>query len=103
MPVRPTRRFVFCVLWLFLFPPCVLSATVSGRCRATHPTCPAPLPAGLPCIQRHRFTEADYRGERFKDFHKDIKGNNDILSLTQVREKLYEPSHTPSLGFLFFV
>lgn len=36
------------------------------------------------CCQRHRFTEADYRGERFKDYHKDIKGNNDILSLTQV-------------------
>jgi 5-methyltetrahydrofolate--homocysteine methyltransferase len=34
-------------------------------------------------IQRHNLQEADYRGERFKDFHKDIKGNNDLLCLTQ--------------------
>src|SRR5215831_1966914 len=34
-------------------------------------------------IQRHRLTEADYRGERFKDWPTDIKGNNDLLSLTQ--------------------
>lgn len=34
-------------------------------------------------IQRYRLTETDYRGERFKDYHKSIKGNNDILCLTQ--------------------
>lgn len=34
-------------------------------------------------IQTHGLGEADYRGERFKDFHLDIKGNNDILALTQ--------------------
>jgi len=34
-------------------------------------------------IQRHRLEEADYRGERFKDWPSDIKGNNDLLSLTQ--------------------
>ncbi len=34
-------------------------------------------------IQRHKLTEADYRGERFKDWHCDVKGNNDLLSLTQ--------------------
>ncbi|PID42356.1 MAG: methionine synthase [Gammaproteobacteria bacterium] len=34
-------------------------------------------------IQRHKLTEEDYRGERFADFHKEIKGNNDLLSLTQ--------------------
>ncbi len=34
-------------------------------------------------IQRHKLTEDDFRGERFKDFHKDIKGNNDLLSITQ--------------------
>ena len=36
-------------------------------------------------IQKHRFTEADYRGDRFKDFYaKDgLRGNNDLLSLTQ--------------------
>ena len=27
-------------------------------------------------IQRFKLSEAQYRGERFKDFHKDIKGNN---------------------------
>jgi len=34
-------------------------------------------------IQRYKLTEADYRGERFKDFHMDIKGNNDLLSITK--------------------
>jgi 5-methyltetrahydrofolate--homocysteine methyltransferase len=34
-------------------------------------------------IQRHKLEEADYRGERFKDWPSDIKGNNDILCLTQ--------------------
>jgi len=34
-------------------------------------------------IQRHKLEEADYRGERFSDFHVDLKGNNDLLSLTQ--------------------
>jgi 5-methyltetrahydrofolate--homocysteine methyltransferase len=34
-------------------------------------------------IQRFRLTEAQYRGDRFKDFHKDIKGNNELLSLTR--------------------
>lgn len=34
-------------------------------------------------IQRYKLEEADFRGERFKDFHKDIKGNNDLLSITR--------------------
>jgi 5-methyltetrahydrofolate--homocysteine methyltransferase len=34
-------------------------------------------------IQRHKPDEATYRGERFKDYHKDVKGNNDLLSITQ--------------------
>src|SRR5665213_3040863 len=34
-------------------------------------------------IQKHKLTESQYRGERFKDFTRDIKGNNDLLSLTQ--------------------
>ncbi len=34
-------------------------------------------------IQRHGLTEADYRGERFKDWPSDLKGNNDLLCLTQ--------------------
>ena len=34
-------------------------------------------------IQRHKLEENDYRGERFKDWHTDVKGNNDLLSITQ--------------------
>ncbi len=34
-------------------------------------------------IQRHKLTEADYRGERFKDWPSDLKGNNDLLNITQ--------------------
>ena len=34
-------------------------------------------------IQRHKLEESDYRGERFKDWHTDVKGNNDLLSITQ--------------------
>jgi 5-methyltetrahydrofolate--homocysteine methyltransferase len=34
-------------------------------------------------IQRHKLSEADYRGERFKDWHIDVKGNNDLLCLTK--------------------
>ncbi|MDX8405848.1 MAG: methionine synthase [Mariprofundus sp.] len=34
-------------------------------------------------IQRHQQEEADYRGERFADWASDLKGNNDLLNLTQ--------------------
>jgi 5-methyltetrahydrofolate--homocysteine methyltransferase len=34
-------------------------------------------------IQRHKLDEMDYRGERFKNWASDIRGNNDLLSLTQ--------------------
>lgn len=34
-------------------------------------------------IQRYNFSEEDYRGERFKDWESSLKGNNDLLSLTQ--------------------
>ena len=34
-------------------------------------------------LQRYNFTEEDYRGERFKDFPSLLKGNNDLLSITQ--------------------
>ncbi len=34
-------------------------------------------------LQRHQFSEEDFRGERFKDWPKPVKGNNDLLSLTQ--------------------
>ncbi len=34
-------------------------------------------------IQKYKLTEQQYRGELFKDYARDIKGNNDLLSLTQ--------------------
>lgn len=34
-------------------------------------------------IQKHKPTEATYRGERFKNWHLDVKNNSDILNLTQ--------------------
>ena len=34
-------------------------------------------------IQNYKLDEAGYRGERFKDWHRDIKGNNDLLVLSQ--------------------
>jgi len=33
-------------------------------------------------IQRHKLTEKDFRGERFKDHSHDLKGNNDLLNIT---------------------
>jgi len=34
-------------------------------------------------IQQHKFEEQDYRGKRFNNWHCDVKGNNDLLVLTQ--------------------
>ncbi len=34
-------------------------------------------------IQRHKLNESDYRGTRFSDWPSDVKGNNDLLSITQ--------------------
>ncbi|WP_350290454.1 homocysteine S-methyltransferase family protein [uncultured Croceitalea sp.] len=34
-------------------------------------------------LQRYKFTEDDFRGERFKDWEHPLQGNNDLLSLTQ--------------------
>ncbi|MEH6748388.1 MAG: homocysteine S-methyltransferase family protein [Maribacter arcticus] len=34
-------------------------------------------------LQRYKFTEEDFRGERFKDWKHPLQGNNDLLSLTQ--------------------
>ena len=34
-------------------------------------------------IQKHKLSEDQYRGERFKDWHILVQGNNDLLSLTQ--------------------
>jgi 5-methyltetrahydrofolate--homocysteine methyltransferase len=42
-------------------------------------------------IQRHRLTEEDYRGERFSNWHTDVKGNNDLLCITQ--PKIIEGIH----------
>jgi 5-methyltetrahydrofolate--homocysteine methyltransferase len=34
-------------------------------------------------LQRYNFSEDDFRGERFKDYKSSLKGNNDLLSITQ--------------------
>lgn len=34
-------------------------------------------------IQQYKLTEEDFRGEKFKNFHKDLKGNNDLLCMTR--------------------
>lgn len=47
-------------------------------------------------IQRYNLQEADYRGERFKDWHTDVKGNNDLLSITQ--PQIIEEIHTQYLA-----
>lgn len=43
-------------------------------------------------IQKRKLSEADFRGERFKDHPYDLKGNNDILNITQqkVISEIYE-------------
>jgi 5-methyltetrahydrofolate--homocysteine methyltransferase len=47
-------------------------------------------------IQRHRLGEADFRGERFADFTHDLKGNNDLLTLT--RPELIRAIHASYLA-----
>ena len=34
-------------------------------------------------LQRYKFTEEDFRGERFTSWEHPLQGNNDLLSLTQ--------------------
>lgn len=34
-------------------------------------------------LQEYKFSEEDFRGERFKDYHISLQGNNDLLSITQ--------------------
>ena len=46
-------------------------------------------------IQRHKLEEGDYRGARFKDWHLDVKGNNDLLCLT--RPDIIKGIHTEYL------
>jgi len=47
-------------------------------------------------IQSHRLGEADFRGERFADWHRDLQGNNDLLCLTQ--PQLIEDLHRDYLA-----
>ena len=46
-------------------------------------------------IQRHNLDEADYRGNRFANFHADVKGNNDLLSLS--KPEIIQSIHTAYL------
>ncbi|WP_206954822.1 homocysteine S-methyltransferase family protein [Trinickia acidisoli] len=71
------------------------AASAASPTTGTHYTRGAKLPALLASrilildgamgtmIQRYKLDEARYRGERFKDFARDVKGNNELLSLTQ--------------------
>ncbi|HXB44280.1 MAG TPA: homocysteine S-methyltransferase family protein [Puia sp.] len=47
-------------------------------------------------IQHHKLQEKDFRGERFKNWPKDVKGNNDLLSITQ--PEIIEGIHTQYLN-----
>ena len=47
-------------------------------------------------IQRARLAEEDYRGARFRDWPRELRGNNDLLSLTQPR--LIRDIHTQYLA-----
>jgi len=47
-------------------------------------------------IQRYKLSESDYRGDRFKDWNSDLKGNNDLLSLT--RPDIIKSIHTEYLN-----
>lgn len=33
-------------------------------------------------LQQHKFDEAEFRNTRFKDWQRDVRGNNDLLTLT---------------------
>ena len=46
-------------------------------------------------VQRYRFSEEDFRGERFADHPKDVRGNTDLLSLTQARRDPRDPRGLP--------
>jgi len=46
-------------------------------------------------IQRHSLSEAQYRGERFRAFHRDLRGNNDLLTIT--RPQVIREIHTQYL------
>ena len=46
-------------------------------------------------IQQYKLEEKDYRGDRFADWHCDLKGNNDLLSIT--RPDIIQAIHTAYL------
>ena len=46
-------------------------------------------------IQRHTFSEAEYRGERFADWHRDLKGNNDLLIAHPAGRDQRDPPRLP--------
>ncbi len=53
-------------------------------------------------IQGHKFEEAAFRGEEFKDHSKPVKGNNDLLSLTQP-ETIYQIHKVCVVSFLVWL
>ena len=49
-------------------------------------------------IQRHKLDEGAYRGERFRTWPRDVKGNNDLLTLTQPADHRGHSPRIPRSG-----
>lgn len=52
-------------------------------------------------IQRHKLSEDDFRGQEFQDHARPLKGNNDILSITQP-DIIYQIHKVKQPWFLYF-
>ena len=50
-------------------------------------------------IQRHRLTEREYRGDRFANWKSDLRGNNDLLTLT--RPEVIREIHGSKPGVIY--
>jgi hypothetical protein len=63
-----------------------VARTTRGRVDSPHSRS-MPPPATPTHPQKHKPTEEDYRGERWKDYHRDLKGDNDLLSISRVSSR----------------
>src|SRR5689334_5684930 len=81
--------FVNVLLCLFRLHPFLNEITMNPDCVKTYLTAQLQkrifiLDGGMgTMIQRYKLQESDFRGKRFCDFPHDLKGNNDLLTLTQ--------------------
>jgi len=53
-------------------------------------------------LQAYKFTEEDFRGERFKDYPTPLQGNNDLLSITQPEAAYGHMGRTPEVKTVTF-